>query len=73
MAVYAAGTGSDFYPADFSGKNMHYEKKMDMMMSTGKPMRLYIVKMRGQRMVVVPAEALEELLSRAEGHTISLQ
>jgi len=31
------------------------------------------VKMRGHRMAVIPVDVLESLLSRAEGHSISLQ
>jgi hypothetical protein len=71
--AFAAGTGSDFYPADFSSKIMHYEKTMDVPMSGGNSMKIYVVRMRGHRMAVVPVEQLESILGRAEGRSISLQ
>jgi len=72
-ASHAAGTGSDFYPADFSGKNMSFEKTMEVPMTAGNPVKVHIIKMRGRRMAVVPVDVLESLLSRAEGHSIALQ
>ena len=71
--AFAAGTGSDFYPADFSSKLMHYEKTMDVPLSGGSSMKVYVVKMRGHRMAVVPIEQLESVLGRAEGHSMTLQ
>jgi len=52
---------------------MSFEKTMELPMTAGNPLKVHIVKMRGHRMAVIPVDVLESLLSRAEGHSISLQ
>jgi hypothetical protein len=69
-AAYAVIGGSDFDPMDFA-KGVQYEKTMTFEMKSG-PMKVYVVKMRDKRMVVVPAEDFESYMTKSEGRSISL-
>lgn len=58
-------------PAAFA-KDMKIEREKTLTLGNGKTMRVMIVKMHNKMMAVVPVDQLEELLSRAEGHSMSI-
>ena len=52
---------------------MKLEKETSLALSNGKVMKVMLMKMHGKMMAVVPVDQLEELLSRAEGHSMSIE
>ncbi len=58
-------------PAAFA-EDMKVEKETSLTLSNGKKMKVMIVKMHDQMMAIVPVDQLEDLLSRAEGHSMSI-
>jgi hypothetical protein len=64
---------SEFSPSAFAAQvnHMEYVKTMPVAMSSGGALDVHIVKMGDHRMAVVPLSALESILSRSEGRSVS--
>lgn len=62
-----------FAPVAFAAglDGLQYEKEMTMTMKSGKTVTVKIGKMDGHTMAIIPADELNELLMRAEGHSMA--
>jgi hypothetical protein len=70
--VGAALAGLVAFAPIVSAQPMEPVKKMSMKMSNGKTLDVELVRMNGRMMALVPVDQLEEVLSRAEGHSMNL-
>lgn len=58
-------------PAAFA-EDMKVEKEKSLTLGNGKVLKVMVVKMHDKMMAVVPVDQLEEILSLAEGHSMSI-
>lgn len=53
-------------------EEMKVEKETSLTLGNGKVLKVMVVKMHNKMMAIVPFDQLEEILSRSEGHSMSI-